>query len=139
MTDQEIQQKLDYLSAEIQQLKQEQKRKRKGYIATNISNQDELSFLYPVKRGNKWERSTIYADEFSSIRNAALNSVSKPSSVYPDYKDKFKKRKINDLSEFEHEIVIECAEELVSVVAKYKKKYLESIGRTDIVNAFGIK
>lgn len=135
LTIKEIHERMDELSREMTDLKHQLYRKRSRYIATAVNNQDKLAFLYPYKRGKEWGRSTNYATEFTDIRNAALSAVAIP--IGSD--DKFKKRKVTELFESEKDIAISCAEEIIEVVAKYKKQFLETIGRTDIIKAFNME
>ena len=53
-------------------------------------------------------------------------------------KNVFTSQQIKDLSPEDFLIVVNCADELAKVLAKYKKQYLESIGREDIVKAFNM-
>ena len=36
------------------------------------------------------------------------------------------------------DLVVNCADEIAKIVAKYKKQYLESVVRIDIVEAYGM-
>lgn len=57
----------------------------------------------------------------------------------PDENQEFLVRKIKELNEEEFQLALDCADELILVAAKYKKKYLESIGRMDIIEVFGME
>jgi len=128
------------LMEEIERLKKENEELRSARspitnIMQNVSNQAELSFLsayYETYRNaNKWRRGTTTLH--SHIRNLAMSAVEevRNNSFYP--------RKVKELSDEDGRLVVKCAEEIISIVAKYKKEYLERNGRKDIAEAFGIK
>lgn len=97
-----------------------------------IHNQKELDFIFPSYgglRNSNWHRSSIA--DLSSIRKMAL------STVYPVNEDNvFKELKMKELPEEDFDKAVACADELIQVIAKYKKQYLLEKGREDIVKAF---
>ena len=100
-------------------------------IIGSMSNQSELDFIYPHYSlfNGEWEPSTC--KDFASLRKLAMSVVDKI-----DGDDKFIRQKVNELNKEDSLLVIQCADEIAKVVANYKKQYLESIGRKDIVEAF---
>ena len=130
MTHEERTQRIKELEAEIKMLKKEN---ASTTIQHAVSNQDELSFIFPYfheERG--WERST--SETFLHLRGLTLAAV---RQVTPD--NELITQKAKELTKEDFNIVVACAEELVSVVAKYRKKYLMSVGREDVIEAFGLK
>lgn len=103
----------------------------KGTIIGSMKNQAELDFIYPNRSyiTNEWQRSTV--GDFTSLRKLAMSVVDKV-----DGRDNFKTQKVKDLSDEDLLLATQCADEIAKVVAKYKKQYLESIGRKDIIEAF---
>ena len=139
MTYEERQRRIEELNTEITKLKKEQKDlvNTKRDVAKAIKNQRELSFLYPrCDREGNWSRSTAYGQDFSHIRYAAISSVDEPVSKGGNLV--LQRKKVANLSPEEHELVCKCVDDIIEVVAKYKKQYLISIGREDIVDAFGL-
>lgn len=133
MTHEERTQRIKELETEIKMLKKENAKAASTTIQHAVSNQDELSFIFPYfheERG--WERST--AENFLYLRGLTLAAV---RQVTPD--NELITQKAKELTEEDFDIVVACAEELVSVVAKYRKKYLMSVGREDVIEAFGLK
>ena len=133
MTHEERTQRIKELEAEIKMLKKENTKAASTAIQHAVSNQDELSFIFPnfhEERG--WERSA--AENFLHLRGLTLAAV---RQVTPE--NELVTQKAKELTEEDFNIVLACAEELVSVVAKYRKKYLMSVGREDVIEAFGLK
>lgn len=99
----------------------------------NVSNQQELSFLSPYyetyRNANKWRRGTT-SSLYNHIRNLAMSTADRidGNGFYP--------QKVKDLPDDDARMVVKCAEEIISVVAKYKKQYLIKCGRKDIIEAF---
>ena len=101
-------------------------------IMNNVSNQQELSFLSPYYEtylnANKWRRGTTSL--YNHIRNLAMSTADRIDG------NRFYPQKVKDLSDDDARMVVKCAEETISVVAKYKKQYLIKYGRKDIIEAF---
>lgn len=120
----------------IKELEEENKKLKSTRVAPNIKgamrNQKELDFVYPYysEHDSKWRRSTVETG-FTNLRKLALNSVNQVGS-----NNKFVEQKVKNLSAEDFLIAVQCADELVEVVAKYKKLYLQSVGREDIIKAF---
>lgn len=128
MTEQEM-------MARIEELEQENA-KLKGHktvfsIVGSIKNQAEMDFVYPYydMKDNKWRRNKN--DTFLNLRKVAMSTVNTVNQL-----NRFKEQKVKELSDKDKEIVVNCADELIAVAAKYKKQYLQSVGRDDIVEAF---
>lgn len=105
-------------------------------ILNEIKCEKELAFIYPTYHWYpepEWKKTSTISSEFLHLRKVAMSTVNKV-----DDNNKFAEQKVKNLSTADANIVIACAEELTQVVAKYKKKYLESVGRNDIVEAFGM-
>ena len=124
------------LKDEIMRLKQEivslNTGKHNLSILGTMKNQAELDFIFPyysTYRNGHWKRSSVA--DVVHLRKLAMSTVNKV-----DEDNVFKELKVKELSREDILFVAECADELVKVVAKYKKQYLESIGRHDIVEAF---
>lgn len=111
-------------------------------IKSNISNQKELAFIYPHYSlyDKRWEMSSV--TNFNILRSLAMSTVDKVCLVRNGYKaqtEGFQTQKVRDLSDADLALVVSCAEEIVHIVAKYKKKYLLSVGREDIIKAFDME
>ena len=121
----------------IKQLEQENERlktvKPVQNIKSSMVNQAELSFIIPYysEFDNGWRRSSV-GEDFIYLRKLAMTVVNKVNN------NNFVEQKVRDLSPEDLKLVVNCADELVKIVAKYKKKYLESIGREDIIKAFNM-
>lgn len=122
----------------IEELELKNERLKNGRVVPNIKgsmkNQAELAFSFPYYREyfNKWGLSST-ATDFTRLRKLAMSTVNK---VGRD--NKFTEQKVKDLSTEDFLIAVECADEIVKVIAKYKKQYLESVGREDIIKAFNM-
>lgn len=142
MTAEERQNRINEIESLMEELNKEKKALKcnKRDIASFINNQNELSFIYPHMSmlNGDWSRSATYGGEFANVRNCALNTVDEPVTNKYYKSIDFKRKKVLDLLPEEHEIVVQCADEIIKVIAKYKKQYLESIGREDIVKAFNM-
>lgn len=124
----------------IKELEEENAKLKSKKVPKNIigamDSQKELDFIYPHydKIGNyRWKRSSIASTDFSHLRKIAMNVV---DTVDTD--NCFKSQKVAELSSEDFELVVNCADEIAKIVAKYKKQYLESVGRIDIVKAYGM-
>lgn len=105
-------------------------------ILNEIKCEKELAFIYPIYNWYPepaWKKTSIISSEFLHLRKLAMSAVNKV-----DDNNRFEEQKVKKLNAADAAIAIACAEELVQVVAKYKQKYLESVGRNDIVEAFGM-
>lgn len=132
-TYEELKEKVIALEKENALLKSKEKKQTKG-ISAYIRNQKELDFVCPYFREIKnegWVRASTYEMDFRHIRKAALTAVKKV-----DANNVFSEQKIKEMSDKDFKLAINCAEELISVISKYKKLYLESVGRDDIIKAF---
>lgn len=132
-----LQEKIKRLEKENLELQKKLKKNNSKPHTTligEIRNEKEYDFLYPYfsKRDNGWIRSSTATG--LEIRNLAMSTVQKP-----DENQEFQVRKIKELNEEEFQLALDCADELILVAAKYKKKYLESIGRMDIIEIFGME
>lgn len=133
MTREQMQEKIVALEKEIAMLKGEKPKDMRS-IAGAITNQKELDFIFPYFRKPNWERMTTYTSNgFVHIRKMAMSAAMPVND-----KNKFTEVKVKEMSEDEFDIAVACADELVSVIAKYKKQYLEKIGRHDIIDAFNM-
>lgn len=129
MTEEEMLKRIEELEQENLKLKGA---KHAPNILGSMQNQKELNFVYPYYSvlSHEWRRSTT--SEFHHLRKVALSTV---DSLIDNV---FHSRKVRDLSTEDHALVVKCADELIEVVAKYKKQYLESIDRKDVIDAFGM-
>lgn len=121
----------------IKQLEQENERLKNGRLVPNIKgsmkNQAELSFINPYYSTiDGWRRSSIDS-EYTHLRKLAMSVVNKIGSD-----NSFIEQKVRDLSTEDFLLAVDCADEIVKIVAKYKKLYLKSIGREDIIKAFNM-
>lgn len=122
--------------ARIKELEDENNRLKKVKIGSNVAslmkNKTEVDFLAPYydERNGLWRASTV-KDNFTYLRQLAVSVVDAVGK-----NNKFTKQRIPDMKQEDLLLVVECADELALVAAKYKKRYLESLGRTDIVKAF---
>ena len=161
MNEQETILTINNLEAEIEKLKREKKMLLSGYrhIATSVKHKKELDFLYPLYNCDmhnnrvvreEWRRSNGYSDDFAPIREAALIATYLPPVCEFSGRTKFSignkngywtwyaPRKFQELSREERIMVVECADEIIKIVAKYRKDFLLSIGREDVIQAFGM-
>lgn len=130
MTKEEMLERIKQLEQENMKLKNEKLVKN---IVGSMTNQAELNFIYPFYStiGTEgWRRSTV--GSFNHLRDLAMSTVDKVNN------NTFEKQKVKDLSRDDLLLAVECADEIALVVAKYKKKYLQSIGREDIIEAFNM-
>lgn len=119
----------------IQQLEEENtrlKNKKHTTLTESMTAQKELDFIFPSYH-HQWGRSSVYNSEFLHIRKLAMSTVSEVND-----KNVFTTQKVTELSEDDYNLVVNCADELTRIVAKYKKQYLKSVGREDIAEAFEI-
>lgn len=134
MSEQEMLERIKELEEENTKLRG---RKKANNLPNNMSAQAELDFIFPYyySRGSgRWIRSTCYAtSNFVHLRNLARSVVDQVNE-----ENVFTSQQIKDLSPEDFLIVVNCADELAKVLAKYKKQYLESVGREDIVKAFNM-
>ena len=142
MTTEERQNRIDEIESLIEKLNKEKKELKcdKRSIASYIKSQKELSFIYPhiSMLDGSCSRSAAYSGDFTNLRNCAISTVDEPTKNKYYKSIDFKRKKVLDLSPEEHVIVTQCADEIVNVIAKYKKQYLKSIGREDIIKAFNM-
>lgn len=122
----------------IKQLEEENIKLKNGKLVANIigsmSNQKELDFIFPYYstfKNEGWRRSTV--GHFLHLRKLAMSVVDKV-----DEDNRFTEQKVKDLSRDDLLMAVQCADEIALVVTKYKKQYLKSIGREDIVEAFNM-
>lgn len=132
MTMEEMQHRIQELEAENYRLLQQFK-KQPRTLMNFLENQSELAFVFPHydSRNSIWRKSA--AENFAHLRGLSLKvieEITEQNETVP--------RKIANLPPQDYIIVKECAEEIVSVMAKYKKRYLCSIGQEDIIEAFGL-
>lgn len=131
MTEEEMLKRIKELEIENEKLKN--RRIDSNSIKISIKNQDALAFIIPTYSiDKKWKMSTAYPD-FTHLRKLAMSTVNKV-----DDDNKFKEQKVKELSDEDFMLVVNCADELVQVIAKYKKQYLQSVGREDIIEAFNM-
>ena len=118
----------------IRQLEEENARlkcRKHTTLTDGMTAQKELDFIFPSFQSRHWRRSSVYNSDFLHIRKLAMSTVNRV-----DDNNVFSEQKINELTEKEYWLVISCADEITRTVAKYKRQYLESVGREDIVKAF---
>lgn len=134
MSEQEMMERIKELEKENAKLRG---RKKVNILPNAMSAQAELDFLFPYyhpHNGGRWMRSSSYSTaEFAHMRNLVKSVVDQVNE-----KNIFTSQQIKDLSPEDFLIVVNCADELAKVLAKYKKRYLESVGREDIVKAFNM-
>jgi hypothetical protein len=120
----------------IIELEEENTKLKNGHFVANVSgnilNQRELDFIYPRKYGDKWERCSV--NDFNKLRDTCMSVVDDVNN-----NDEFIKQKVKTLDKSKLVLVCDCCDEVITVLSKYKKKYLESVGRNDIPVAYGIK
>ena len=134
MSEQEMLNRIKELEEENAKLKSKKVPKN---IIGSMNAQKELDFIYPrydrMGGSHTWKRSSIASTDFSHLRKIAMNVV-----YTVDTDNCFKSQKVAELSREDFELVVNCADEIAKIIAKYKKQYLESVVRIDIVEAYGM-
>lgn len=123
------------LKREIDQLKNK-KLAYKG-IAYSIANRNKLNFVYPYvetykNEGYKYRRyKSNTPNDFNKLRDVAASVIDAP-----DEKGNFIKQNLKNASDIDLQIATNCCDELIEVICRYKKQYLELINRYDILEDF---
>jgi len=110
---------------------------RRRCLLKSMKNQREISFIHAEKRNGTYKYYECDTSNLSHLRYIAMMCIT--DIVYRE--DVFCrsrltiKDKITQTTDDEFRAIVDCADEIVKVVAKHKRNYMEKIGKTEIVDA----